>query len=228
MTKIVKKFLSTILVLSLLAGFSASVASFASSEDIPDVPYVYEIGDNAVEGIKTDEAEVVAIFRTERAVLYPVKATLISEDTDNNTLYYEVGHVIYGVESFSIGPDRELYLITGIFPGDGSDEIVTLQIPNFINGKAISGLVGTDKPYNKTTLDIKFPKLEKVILPSTLTILDEKAVSISKRPLQFVRSFTGKFLNSSGEISQDCSLFDEFEKSCTVYLPEKPSGCIFM
>ena len=30
MTKIVKKFLSTILVLSLLAGFSASVASFAA------------------------------------------------------------------------------------------------------------------------------------------------------------------------------------------------------
>ena len=55
--------------------------------------------------------------------------------------------------------------------------------------------------------------------------MTEKMITLAKENTLHNKRLALAFITKEEVVKK---LFDEFEKSCTVYLPEKPSGCIFM
>ena len=146
MRKITKKFLSTVLGLSLLAGFSVNVASFASSEDM---------------SAETIQSEIEVDYDGYYTICKVGKVIYTVCFCDNHCVIKNISPV-----------DEENNIETLIIP----DELPMLNKTMYPVGEidstcAAAGHISKQK--NSQFIDKKFPHLKTIKLPENLTRLEK-------------------------------------------------------
>lgn len=217
MRKITKKVLSTVLVLSLFAGFGASVASFATEGNGGEYgPLIEEDYENLTDAdvgnyeiIKSFDPNMVPKEFSYCGIYnYSIEEQL-GYDSEDGSGFAIVGDILY---SFSIVDDGD-YRVDVIRPAycdafgkackKDSSPIEVIKIPDEVNGHRVSYLEDF-ATWLRYDINEYFPDLECLILPRTLKEipLEKRLAPRHSRPLKiYVPTGTNcKYGDAAGEV----------------------------